>query len=72
MIDLDMFAAHRPNLFALAYRMLGSASNAEDVLQDAYLRYSAAPRAEVRAQGLPEHDCDAALPGPAQDRARQA
>jgi RNA polymerase sigma-70 factor (ECF subfamily) len=48
MTDLDMFAAHRPNLFALAYRMLGSASDAEDVLQDAYLRYSAAPRAEVR------------------------
>jgi RNA polymerase sigma-70 factor (ECF subfamily) len=49
MSDLDTFAAHRTDLFALAYRMLGSASDAEDVLQDAYLRYTAAPRAEVRA-----------------------
>jgi RNA polymerase sigma-70 factor (TIGR02957 family) len=48
MTDLDTFAAHRPDLFALAYRMLGSASDAEDVLQDAYLRYSAV-RADVRA-----------------------
>jgi RNA polymerase sigma-70 factor, ECF subfamily len=48
-MDLDLFAAHRPDLFALAYRMLGSASDAEDVLQDAYLRYSAASRAEVRS-----------------------
>jgi 2-polyprenyl-6-methoxyphenol hydroxylase-like FAD-dependent oxidoreductase len=28
--------------------------------------------AQARAQGLPEHDCDAALSGSAQDRARQA
>lgn len=46
MTDFDLFAAHRRDLFALAYRMLGSASDAEDVLQDAYLRYTAAPRAE--------------------------
>src|SRR5690606_40906734 len=29
----------RPLLFAIAYRMLASASEAEDVLQEAYLRY---------------------------------
>lgn len=30
---------HRPKLFGIAYRMLGSVSDAEDVLQDAWLRF---------------------------------
>ncbi|MGH8828586.1 MAG: sigma factor, partial [Jiangellaceae bacterium] len=30
---------HRPMLFGLAYRMLGSSWDADDVLQDAYLRW---------------------------------
>lgn len=34
--------AHRPRLRALAYRMLGSMADAEDVLQDAYLRWHGA------------------------------
>lgn len=38
----DTFAAHRPYLFAVAYRMLGVAEDAEDVLQDAWLRFAAA------------------------------
>src|SRR5688572_4587554 len=37
-IDTQEFIALRPYLFAVAYRMLGSASEAEDILQDAYLR----------------------------------
>ena len=37
-----LFAEHRPYLFAVAYRMLGIAEDAEDVLQDAWLRFSAA------------------------------
>jgi RNA polymerase sigma-70 factor (ECF subfamily) len=49
MDNLELFATHRPSLFALAYRMLGSASDAEDVLQDAFLRFSAARPDEVRA-----------------------
>jgi len=38
MIDVETFQSQRPRLFAIAYRMLGSASEAEDVIQDAYLR----------------------------------
>ena len=33
------FEAHRPALIGLAYRMLGSRAEAEDVVQDAYLRW---------------------------------
>lgn len=36
---LKVFTAERPHLMAVAYRMLGSQSEAEDVLQDAYLRW---------------------------------
>lgn len=39
--------AHRAMLFGLAYRLLGSAQDAEDVLQDAYLRWSTADREAV-------------------------
>lgn len=35
----ESFQALRPLLFAIAYRMLGSAAEAEDVLQDAWLRF---------------------------------
>jgi DNA-directed RNA polymerase specialized sigma24 family protein len=38
------FAAQRGRLFGLAYRLLGSASDAEDILQDAFLRWNAANR----------------------------
>jgi RNA polymerase sigma-70 factor (ECF subfamily) len=44
-INRTDFEALRPYLFAIAYRMLGSASEAEDVVQDAYLRaLSATPQ----------------------------
>lgn len=39
------FLSHRPRLFGLAYRMLGSRSDAEDVLQDAWLRWRSADEA---------------------------
>jgi RNA polymerase sigma factor (sigma-70 family) len=39
-----VFAAQREMLFGLAYRLLGSASDAEDVLQEAFLRWDAADR----------------------------
>ncbi len=41
MADAEVFQSYRPLLFSIAYRMLGSASEADDVLQDAYLRYAA-------------------------------
>lgn len=46
---LRTFQAHRPRLFALAYRMLGSAVEAEDAVQEAFLRWDAADRAEIRS-----------------------
>ncbi|HET7075811.1 MAG TPA: sigma factor, partial [Chloroflexia bacterium] len=39
----DEFQGYYPLLFSIAYRMLGSASEAEDIVQDAYLRYAQAP-----------------------------
>src|SRR5690242_7130264 len=36
----DPFQALRPRLFGIAYRMLGTRADAEDVLQDAWLRWS--------------------------------
>ncbi|WP_405609973.1 RNA polymerase sigma-70 factor [Streptomyces sp. NBC_00076] len=44
----DVFEAHRPVLQGVAYRMLGRVADAEDVVQEAWLRWSAADRSEVR------------------------
>lgn len=41
------FNAHRSRLFGIAYRMLGSRAEAEDVLQDAYLRWHAAKADDI-------------------------
>lgn len=49
MTALDVFDRHRPLLFSIAYRMLGSASDAEDVVQDAWMRYSSADAASIRS-----------------------
>ena len=48
-MDKDVFNTDRPLLFSIAYRMLGSASDAEDVLQDAWLRYRSAERSTIRS-----------------------
>jgi RNA polymerase sigma-70 factor, ECF subfamily len=48
-MDVEVFNTDRPLLFSIAYRMLGSASDAEDILQDAWLRYRSADEATIRS-----------------------
>lgn len=45
----DEFDLHRPALFGLAYRMLGSVMDAEDILQEAFLRWQNVPKSEVQS-----------------------
>jgi RNA polymerase sigma-70 factor (TIGR02957 family) len=47
-MTVDAFAAHRSLLFTVAYEMLGSASDAEDVVQETWLRWSDVDHAAVR------------------------
>ncbi|MCX4402286.1 RNA polymerase sigma-70 factor [Streptomyces sp. NPDC059837] len=44
----EVFEEHRPVLMGVAYRMLGRVADAEDVVQEAWLRWSGADRSEVR------------------------
>jgi RNA polymerase sigma-70 factor (ECF subfamily) len=44
----DVFEDHRPVLTGVAYRMLGRVADAEDVVQEAWLRWSADDRSDVR------------------------
>ncbi|MFD3440687.1 RNA polymerase sigma-70 factor [Streptomyces sp. NPDC058685] len=46
----EAFVAHRDLLFTVAYEMLGSAADAEDVLQEAWLRWVEVDQAQVRDQ----------------------
>ncbi len=47
-MSADPFVAHRSLLFTVAYEMLGSAADAEDVVQETWLRWAAIDQAEVR------------------------
>jgi len=47
--NVQIFAGHRDRLFGIAYRMLGSRADAEDVLQDAWLRWHEQDAAELRS-----------------------
>src|SRR4051812_4159095 len=47
----ERFEAHRPHLRAVAYRMLGSMSEAEDAVQEAWLRFSRSDTSEVENLG---------------------
>ncbi|MEW2585608.1 RNA polymerase sigma factor SigJ [Streptomyces virginiae] len=51
MSDVDRFEAARPRLEAIAYRLLGSAGEAEDAVQETFLRWQAA---DVRRIEVPE------------------
>ena len=46
--ELEAFEALRPRLEAIAYRLLGSAAEAEDVVQETFLRWEGADRDQVR------------------------
>jgi RNA polymerase sigma-70 factor, ECF subfamily len=48
MMMADVFAACRPRLLGIAYGLLGALTEAEDVVQDAWLRWQAADRSAVR------------------------
>lgn len=45
----SVFESHRGLLFAIAYRMLGSVADAEDALQDAFIRWQRASETDIRS-----------------------
>ncbi len=47
--DSDIFIALRPRLFSIAYRMLGTRVDADDVLQDAWLRWNSADQSAMQS-----------------------
>lgn len=47
----QVFEAHRARLRRLAYRMLGSMSEADDMVQEAFIRWRRADRSDVREPG---------------------
>ena len=47
-MSVDPFVTHRNLLFTVAYELLGSAADAEDVLQESWLRWADVDQAEVR------------------------
>src|SRR3954468_12337218 len=46
--DAESFADVRPRLFGIARRVLGNASDADDVVQDAWIRWQGTDRSQVR------------------------
>jgi RNA polymerase sigma-70 factor, ECF subfamily len=48
MTTADIFEVERAHLLGLAYRMLGEMAGAEDVVQEAWIKWSSADRADIR------------------------
>lgn len=46
---MEIFGKHRKRLMGIAYRMLGTRSDAEDVLQDAYVKWMQSDASEIRS-----------------------
>lgn len=46
-VAVGQFEQYRPLMFSIAYRMLGSVTEAEDIVQDAYLRYRQMPAGSI-------------------------
>jgi RNA polymerase sigma-70 factor (ECF subfamily) len=46
---LPVFQEHRSLLFSIAYRMLGSAADAEDLVQESFIRWQETPIAEIES-----------------------
>lgn len=67
--DVQRFEANRDRLASIAYRMLGSAADAEDVVQDAYLRWQAADHQRIE---VPEAWLTKVVTNLAVDRLRSA
>lgn len=44
---VEIFAAHRRRLFGIAYRMLGTVADAEDIVQETWIRWQNADRSQV-------------------------
>ena len=49
--DTRIFEDARPNLLGLAYRILGSLADAEDAVQDTFLKWANSDRKDIASQG---------------------
>jgi RNA polymerase sigma-70 factor (ECF subfamily) len=50
LLDTSQYTEYRPLMFSIAYRMTGSVSDAEDIVQEAFLRADKASKAKAKAE----------------------